>query len=160
MTAAADLNKVIGTLQRNFSRPLKKKELQKIGDLSAELIRRRTRDGFGVAKTGGRRRRLNSLSEQYIAFRRRFRSLSTDTSPSKSNLTLTGQMLASVQTIKVRRGTKGKALVLVATKGRKNIKKAEFNADSGRIFMNLSKRELKDITKTMTKFIKTNVSKR
>lgn len=160
MTAAADLRQVVNSLQRQFSRPLSKRELREVGDLSAEAIFRRTKKGFGVKDTGGNKRKLRSLSEQYIKFRRGFSSLARDTSPRKSNLTLTGQMLASIGTTKVRQGTNGKALVLVAPKGRKNINKALWQADQGRIFMNLSKKELREIKEFMSKSIKSNVRKR
>ena len=160
MTAAADLRSVVNSLQKQFSRPLTKRELREVGDLSAEAIFNRTKKGLGVKLTGGNPSRLKRLSEQYVRFRRGFRSLASDTSPSKSNLTLTGQMLASVQTTKVRQGTKGKALVLVSTKGRANINKAEWQADQGRIFMNLSKKELKEIKGSIEKSIKSKLRKR
>ena len=157
MTAAADLKQVVNSLQRRFSRPLSKKELREVGDLSSEAIFNRTKKGFGVKTTGGNPSRLLKLSDQYIQFRRQFKSLASDTSPSKSNLTLTGQMLESIGTKKVRQGTRGKALVLVAVQGRKNINKALWQADRKRIFMNLSKKELREITEFMTKAIKKNV---
>lgn len=160
MTAQADLKSVIGSLQRRFSRPLTKKELRQLGDLSAEAIVNRTRDGFGVVRTGARKSRLKPLSSQYIEFRKRFRSLSNDTSPKKSNLTLTGQMLESVRTKKVRQGTRGNARVIVEPGTRKLFKRAEFNALRGRIFMNLSKKELKEINQFMTKSIKSKLKRR
>ena len=162
MTAAADLKSVIGDLQRRFSRPLTKRELNKTGDLAAEAIRRRTREGFGVKVTGGNRKKLKKLSTQYIEFRKRFKSLSSETTATTSNLTLTGQMIDSVKTKrnKTRVGTRGKALVLVATTGSKNTKKALFQADAGRIFMNLGRKELREINEFMTKAIKSKRRRR
>lgn len=62
-------------------------------------IRTRTRAGFGVAKSGGAVSRLKGLSGDYRRHRRSLRrrgQLSRLTTPNKSNLTLTGQMLDSI----------------------------------------------------------------
>ena len=160
MTAQADLQRVIGSLQQRFSRPLNTRELRTIGDLASEAIFRRTKGGRGVKVTGGNRFPLKKLSSQYIDFRKSFKNLSSDTSPSKSNLTLTGQMLASVRTGKVKKGTRGKASIDVSPSGVFNKKKAEWNADRGRTFMNLSKVELRDINEYITKAIKKSLKKR
>ncbi len=61
---------------------------KKTGDKALEDLKRRTKEGTG---TEGK---LKQLSGDYIAFRRRWEAfLAKDTSPAKSNLTATGQML-------------------------------------------------------------------
>jgi len=102
------------------------------------IIVKRTRLGYGVAANLGPRSKLKALSPKYVDARRKFRRLDSSTSPKKSNLTRTGQMLRSVQIISF-----SKAKVIVGPKGsrddgKRNEDIAQYNADRGRVFNKLS----------------------
>lgn len=79
-----------------------------------DIIVKRTRLGYGVRRNYGVKEKFPTLSARYMSFRRTYRKLSSTTSPRKSNLTLTGQLLESIDIIKI---TPGK-LVIGATKTR------------------------------------------
>jgi hypothetical protein len=89
-----DLAKFDKKLKKILDEASGPKALDFIGNIAVDIIRNRTREGYGVKKNGGRRQGLADLSRGYIEFRRRNRSrLSAFTSPGKSNLTFTGKML-------------------------------------------------------------------
>lgn len=75
-----------------------------LADFILNLIIKRTRLGYGVDKNFGEKRKFPKHSEKYIQRRRKFSGLSGTTSPSKSNLTFTGQLLESTQVIKAANG--------------------------------------------------------
>lgn len=82
--------------------------MKKYGDEAARMIKVRTRLGFGVESDGAERERLASLADVTIEERKRLRkkgSLHGDTSPGRSNLTRSGQLLDSIQTVKAKIGT-------------------------------------------------------
>lgn len=148
--------------------------MRKFGEQIKNMIRIRTRVGFAVDRTGESKHKLKDLSPGYIEQRRKqqanateaaghgrgdFKSihgpkkrsiihgaggLSDETTPSKSNLTRTGQMLDSVDVKGVGDGT-----VSVGPTGSRsdsshtNAEIAEFQAEKGRKFNNLSDIELK-----------------
>lgn len=62
---------------------------------AVDVILHRTRDGKGVAGEGGTLQRLKPLSKAYIE-RRRHSRLSSFTSPRKSNLTFTSELLSAM----------------------------------------------------------------
>ena len=100
-------------VRKAIQRTLGEDELRMIGEEAIRLIVQRTLQGFGVAEDGGSRERLKPLSPEYVEFRRRYSSeLSGETSPTKSNLTLSGQMLESMQVLQV-----GNGRVTVGPKG-------------------------------------------
>jgi|LakMenEpi03Aug12_release.lakeMendotaPanAssembly.Ray.scaffolds.fasta_scaffold259405_1 hypothetical protein len=89
-----DLAKFDKKLKKILDEASGPKALDFLGNIAADIIRKRTRKGFGVKKNGGRLEVLDKLSRSYIKFRRRNSSrLSAFTSPGKSNLTFTGEML-------------------------------------------------------------------
>lgn len=88
-----------------------------LGKILSKDIKVRTRSGLGTeeAKDGGRLKRLEPLnSEPYKKQRKRDKNLSTKTSPSKSNLTRTGQLLDSIIS-----RVKGKKIEISFKEGRK-----------------------------------------
>lgn len=92
-------------VRQAIQRTISEDELRMIGEEACRLIVARTRQGYGVAEDGGGRERLKPLSPTYIEFRERYSSdLSGETSPRKSNLTLSGQMLDSMQVVSVGNG--------------------------------------------------------
>lgn len=67
--------------------------LQSIGDDFVDQLRTRTRLGNSLDKHGGEPSKLKPLSFEYVEHRKTFKGLSELTKPTKSNLTLTGDML-------------------------------------------------------------------
>ncbi len=69
---------------------------RKIALMTADQIRKRTRLGKGVDESG-KQTRLKVLSDKYIDVRKKYRkNLTNLTTPNKSNLSATGQMLDAI----------------------------------------------------------------
>lgn len=110
-----------------------------LADFSVKLIVKRTRLGYGVDGFLEQKHRLNPLSMKYVDRRKKLASLSKNTSPGKSNLTLTNQMLESVRVLKVT----NRGATIGPSGGRNDSRSsnqdiARFNAEKGRVFLNLS----------------------
>ena len=168
-----------GVLTESLLKSISKAQLQKIAEAAADMIRVRTRKGFGVKRHAGQESKLKPLSKSYIAQRKGeiafFTSDSGDvipykpknpkkinrslTSPGKSNLTFSGQMLDSLTGSAL---SQGKAIVKL--KGTRDDKKT--NAEVGefvsveRPFMRLSGKELKKIADILKKDILQRVNQR
>lgn len=114
--------------------------LNSVGLEAVTIIKRRTRLGYGVSGAGEDRQRLKALSPAYIAVRKRDGSLSEFTSPGRSNLTRTGQMLDSMRVIRAQQGK-----VIIGPTGRRrgggptNEQVAGYVSDAGRPFLNLTR---------------------
>lgn len=107
-------------------------------------VKARTRRGFGVDSEGAAAKRLKPLSDIYKQERKRLKAkgqLHPETTPAKSNLTKTGAMLDAID-FEVTSNTEARIFV----RGKENEDKARYNAEKDRKFMNLSRREIKDIT--------------
>jgi hypothetical protein len=130
---------------------------------TADDIKKRTRMGFGVKEDYKPKGKLdkNGLSPAYIAFRKRdpYGELSSATTPRKSNLTYTGQMLDAL-----RGSSKGKYHGEVWLKDErrptKNQKRsfgnnvlAVWNAEKGRNFMAISDLEFKRLNQKIEKVL-------
>ncbi len=124
----------------------KASQMRKYGELAAGMIKLRTRLGSGVAYDGADKQKLKSLKPSTVDRRSKLKEagrLSGETSPRKSNLTQSGQLLDSVQVTNA-----GVATVSVGPKGGRddgltNQKVAEYVTDGGRPFNSLSKIETK-----------------
>jgi hypothetical protein len=80
-----------------------KRQMTDYAQVAIEMIIKRTRQGYGVSGTGQGQQSLKRLSDGYIKYRRKNRfKLDSTTSPSKSNLTFTGQLLRSFTVYEVR----------------------------------------------------------
>lgn len=75
-----------------------------LGDFALNLIVKRSRLGYGVEENFGPRFKFDKLSPNYIKSRKKFRGLSSTTSPSKSNITRTGQLLLSMRVTEAKEG--------------------------------------------------------
>ena len=138
---------------RNFSKNIRqaidqainRATLNETGDFLSQQIRIRTRAGRGIAEPEGRPQRLEPLSTQYIGQRRRFRAngdLSSQTSPARSNLTLTGQMLDSIDyTVDTRR-----KLITMSFSNQDAIDKALY-VTPNRPFFNASRGDVIEVTR-------------
>lgn len=130
-----DFMREIAALEKKLEKLVEDKAsprvLNRVAEETARLIVKRTRLGFGVTEQG-QKIRLKRLSDKYMEMRRRRRRfIDPTTSPGKSNLTFTGQMLRSVQARKDR----------VQIPSGRNEKVAGFVSMGGRPFFNISKQE-------------------
>lgn len=94
-------------------------------------MKARIRAGRGVAGNGEQEQLLKSLSREYIKKRSKM-ALDETTSPSTSNLTLTGQMIASI-TAQVMNGK-----ISIGVTGASNQNKALWAESKGRPFIYIS----------------------
>jgi len=117
-----------------------------VAQKAVEIIRRRTLLGGSVSEFLGRRGKLKALSPRYREFRTNFDLLSGKTTPNKSNLTLTGQMLDSLKVKSVRADE-----IIIGPTGNRNdsdltnAQVAAFVEEQGRPFLNLSDLEFKQL---------------
>lgn len=113
----------------------------------ADRIKRRTRLGNGLDETkrGAKRKKLKKLSEKYKKKRKRNKSeLSSETSPSKSNLTYSGQLLDSI----TGKGDKKKIQIFIEENRNDGVKNKDIlkgQSKQGRDFFELSDKELKSL---------------
>jgi len=136
-----------------------KKLLNQMGLVAIDLIVDRTRKGKGVKKTGGNRVKLKALSKAYIKYRKT-QKLHSTTSPRKSNLTFTGQMLESVKILK---STKDSAFSIGPSgrrkDGKRNADVSRWVTEKGRPFMNLGKVEIRELHRILEARLKERVRK-
>lgn len=93
MSNPADQIKSLAIKLRIAQREAKKKALRELALIMPDVLKLRIQqEGEGLNGS------LPPLSEKYIKQRKKSRKLSPDTSPSKSNLTATGQMLNAIRT--------------------------------------------------------------
>ena len=99
MGLQTDISKIVNKrVAKNFKKLQTPDELTRIGEYAAELIKVRTGGlGRGVDKDGGNEKKLKELSPNYIKFRKKNKIQS----PSKSRLTLSGQMLDDISVVAV-----------------------------------------------------------
>lgn len=146
-----DLTKKLEEMSKQITLPKNARELQVIGQLAVDLIVKRTRLGYGVKKNGGKRFRLEPLTEGYVEQRKKG-GLSQYTGPKKSNLTRTGQMLESVKIIRLSRG-----VITVGPQGRRGDGKSNddiaiWNAKrKGRSFVFISDNEYNQLRRAYRK---------
>lgn len=150
--------------------------MRRLGDQTAKIVQRRTRLGFGVERNNGRRSRLKPLASSYREQRRneafyfkkkknsgevvtvrakilgggkRHPDLSSTTTPGKSNLTFTGQLINSIKTTVARPFSFIVAPTGRRTDGKTNQEVAQFVKDQGRVFDNLSRNEIRQLQETV-----------
>ena len=134
------------------------KTMPTVGKIMKDTIKKRTRLGFGVEANEGTKGKLKPLSPLYKKQRKKLK-LSSETSPSKSNLTLSGSMLDNLdskvnqQQLKIRVRPKGRD-----RKGVGNKQKAGW-VSVVRPFLYLSKPEIKRIKKYLSEEIDNIVKK-
>lgn len=155
------LDKFVRNLRRGVGESFAKKKMRAVGELAIELIVKRTRNGFGLRKTGGTNKRLKKLATSTKNYRKANRSkLDSTTSPGKSNLTFTGKMLRSmvVKEVKNRKVTWGPNKRM-RKDGLTNEELGKIVADNGRPFNYLSKTEIKKMITLMDKQLKKEINK-
>lgn len=132
-------------LEITFNSAIGRKTLGPVARFAIDLIVKRTRLGYGVDKNFGIKSRLKSLSQRYKEFRKKYPKLASSTSPGKSNLTLTGQMLNSVKILKEQDGK-----IVIGPSGRRNdglsnLEVANFQENQGRTFNRISELEYRQV---------------
>jgi len=140
MSAKQDLNKVIANIKKEITKSFNNQQMQKIAAFAMEQIKERSRNGYGVDDLGGTEKKFPALSKGYIEQRKRSK-LSPYTSATKSNITFSGRLLASL-----RFSTRDGAAVIKPTgtsrNGTPNDEVAGYLEDQGRSFLTLSKKQL------------------
>jgi len=144
-----DVSKFISNLTRNLSTKAKDAVAEVAARTGVELIRKRTRQGFGVASNYNSKYKLKPLSASYIEYRKTI-NLSSETSPSKSNLTKTGTMLDSLDAKRTRPGAWSIYLYGQNSSGKSNAEIARY-VSRARPFMFLSGGEIEEIKKAASK---------
>lgn len=145
-------DKIKKRIEATFEESLKAPTQLAIAQFALDLIVKRTRLGYGVDENFGSKSKFPAHKNEakpgysYIRFRKSFVDLSDTTSPTKSNLTLTGQLLLSVQVTKARDGQ----IVIQPTGKRKegkltNLALAAILEDKGRVFNRISQLEYQQI---------------
>jgi len=97
----SDLRKLEKRFKGIISGAFSRERMDAYAMFLANLIKKRTRLGYGVKEEGADKQKLAALSKPYIKIRKDSRKnlrgvLSSETSPSKSNLTFTGQLLNAI----------------------------------------------------------------
>lgn len=126
--------------------------MRKLAKMASDMIRTRTRLGFGVKTLGGKRQKLAPLKPSTKKSRKANPNLSGLTSAGKSNLTETGQLLDSIDVVSV---TQGKAVVSTSgsRKGGGQNKEIAGYVSVARPFMNISDVEIKRIEDDFSKIV-------
>lgn len=147
-----DLGKYLQTTLGSIPTTIKSPAfLNQLGQNLVTAVQERTRSGQGVATTGGSEYSFKPLSSGYVK-QRRTMPLSGYTSPSKSNLTQTGQMLDSLTW----NSANGKLSITFTNSEAR--RKAELVSDD-RPFMNLSKTNIELIMTEVDKYISSLLKK-
>ncbi len=123
-----------------------KTNLRVLGEDAKKLIQKRTRLGGGVKRSEGPRVPLKNLSKDYRKQRKRLKKkgkLDRTTTPAKSNLTQTGQMLKDIRA-QVKRG-----FIRLNFRDRFSKQKAKWTQNAGRDFFNLTKAEVRQLRKKL-----------
>jgi len=137
--------------------------MRKYGDMSAAMIKLRTRLGSGVDASGDSKKALKRLADSTKESRKAKKKkgkLSELTTPNRSNLTETGQLLDSVGVTKSAYGSVTVSPSGSRTDGKTNQKVAEYVTDGGRPFNNLSKIEIKRLSEEVKRDLREAIKKR
>ena len=128
--------------------------MRKYGETAASMIKLRTRLGDGVPAEGAEKRRLKALAQSTREQRKelsRQGRLSSETTPGKSNLTRTGQLLDSEGVTRVSQGQVAVGPQGIRDDGLTNEEVARYVTDQGRPFNHLSRVEIKRLNDAVAK---------
>ena len=106
MGTPRDLSNFLKDLKRTL---FQRRTMQRFGETTKDIIFKRTKSGFGVDNDrirNPRKKRLKGLSPEYIRQRQKRGVRGQFGSPSRSNLTNTGQLLDSIRVSATSRGFK------------------------------------------------------
>ena len=165
MSIASDLKNFNDALLLAIKESTSATQMKAYGRAAIKLIIARTRLGYGVKKTNTAQTRLAPLAEPTKEYRRRNASkLHPETSPNKSNLTFTGQLLDSLG---VKSASKSEVIIAANRRRRKGgitndelagILETRGRNRPARPFLNLSTKEIqklnRDFSATFAKALK------
>lgn len=153
MSLSKDIKNI---LDQVLDASINKKDLEVSAEKLKNSIQTRTRLGKSVEKTGQRLKSLKPLDPKYKKQRKQLRKkgiLSSETSPAKSNLTKSGDMVDSIKVIKVTDND-----FEISVTGRENKIKAE-NVQKDRPFMNIARFEIKEFVEDIINRARTKAKK-
>lgn len=157
---SSQINDLARKLEKRVGKVITKRDMVALGNMATTLVVSRTRRGRGVREGSPNEFKLKPLSEQYVDFRKRNKAiLGQGARPKKSNLTLTGQLLASIKPQKPKKEGK-KIVVTIKPDPDKRSDTTATNTEVGlwvskvRPFLNLSKREKGRLLSLLRKRIK------
>lgn len=157
MDTVKQVKALIEKIKKAPNESLAKKAMKIIGIETIEIIRIRTRLGFGVPETGGKKKSLKAMkphSKKYQEFRKENADkLSSETAPTKQNLTLTGSMLEDMVAIPEEKK------VVIAFGQEENEQKAIAQTEAGRKFLDLTSAEIKMLERIIEKNLTNNLRK-
>lgn len=136
--------------------------MKKYAEFAAEMIKLRTKLGSGVERAGKEKQRLKPLKPSTIEERKRLQAkgkLSGLTTPGKSNLTRTGQLLDSTKPTDVSRGHAIIGPTGVRDDGKKNEDVGAYVTYAGRPYNDLSRVELKRLNDSLKRDLRAAVRK-
>lgn len=160
MSIKSDLDKFAKLVNAAIESATSQKSRNEIAQTIADRIRERTRQGYGVKKAGATQTKLKALKDSTIASRKskkRRGLLSDKTSPSKSNLTESAQMLDA---LKGRAINKLVSLEFAGKRKRSPVTNAEvaaFAEANGREFFNVSAEDIRWLTKVLNDILNENL---
>ncbi len=162
MSIKSDLKKFEQKVQQVIDAATSQRTRNGIAMEIADRIRERTRQGYGVKKAGASQSKLKPLKPSTIESRKRKKKkglLSDKTSPGKSNLTESAQMLDAL---------KGRAinkLVSLEFAGKRrgspltNAEVAVYAEANGREFFNVSSEDIRWLTKVLNDILNDEINK-
>jgi hypothetical protein len=162
------VNRVRASVEKDLKESLNNKRTMEIGEFIIEKVRVRTRLGYGVSGNLQPREKLAPLAESTKRIRKGLKKageLSELTTPNRSNLTMTGQMLDSL-VVKVISAGK---FVIDVTGIRKKLKKDDLPTnkavavkvtEEGRPFMFLTDKDYKALINFVRDGFKSVLKKR
>jgi hypothetical protein len=132
--------------------------MRKIGEQAAAMIKLRSRLGHGVPADGQEKARFKPLAESTVKARQRG-ALHSETTPKRSNLTRSGQLLDSEGVTKVDAGKVSVGPSGQRSDGKTNEQVAQFVTAAGRAFNHLSKVELKRLQDEVKKLLRETIKR-
>jgi len=151
-------------IAKGIGNTISKKNMAKYGNSLADDIKKRTRLGKGVKENFGKTHKLKPLtSNDYVEQRyddKEAGRLSPYTSPERSNLTRTGQLLDSIRSKVI---SDNKFEIYVKDSRRDGVKNSDIidgQEDQGRFFLYASNLEYKRIRDQFRKDIQENMLKK
>jgi hypothetical protein len=118
-------------------------EMKAIGKFLIGKIAVRTRLGNGVNNHLDEKSKLKKLSPKYVEYRKTYAHLSNMTKPRMSNLTRTGSMIDSLSIKAIGKNSIRIGPTGTDRNGVSNSSKAYWQEKAGRVFLRLSKQEVK-----------------
>lgn len=157
------LDQILKDIQKALNETVKLSVMKNLGKLARQIIYKRTKSGYGVSDDHDpepAKIRLAALSKPYIKYRSKLAKLGTEGKPGKSNLTLTGQMLDSIDVEGRRNGFSLKIKDNVRNGSTlTNRKVSEHVADNGRPFFALTAQEQVTLFREMEKTLRAELKR-